>query len=140
MGVCDLDRNHSHFILVQNEKGGGFGDENKLRGALEGCMRDMKQAFDIEIEDYLKDPFRTYTERANRQKPTKRGKIDASVDQEVPIVTVCVQGGPGSFMIKLNAGREHGKWEQKGTPLRKSQPRASPETPARTPMAPRCGQ
>ena len=36
--LAGMDHNHSHFLLVENEDGSGFGAENALRGEFEQCL------------------------------------------------------------------------------------------------------
>ena len=74
--TSELDNHHSNFILVYDEGSKNFGDENALRAAFEECMSAPKH--DMSTRD--------------------AGLLDATLDgDDVPIVSVCVQGGPGSI-------------------------------------------
>jgi len=85
-GVSELDNHHSHFILVHDEDSKDFGDENPVRSAFEKCMSAPKQ--EIRLED-------------GAHKISAGGDaeiLSSTLDEDnVPIVTVCVQGGPGSI-------------------------------------------
>ena len=85
-GSSELDKHHSHFILVHDEDSKAFGDENALRAEFEGCMSAPKQ--DIVPGDGADSIIAD-----NDASP-----LDATSDGDgIPIVSVCVQGGPGSI-------------------------------------------
>jgi transient receptor potential cation channel subfamily M protein 2 len=75
-GEAPLDPNHTHFVLVDNSQLNKFGGEIEFRGRLE-----------MEIVSYYKS-----------------GGLDPR-GEEVPIVVLVLEGGPGTFRTVLNSVR-----------------------------------
>ena len=87
--MAHLDRNHSHFILVQNEKGSGFGSENDLRACFEKALREAHWSSRFKSQITLDKTF----EHDKYEDFHKKGEDSAPV----PIICVSVQGGPGTI-------------------------------------------
>ena len=92
-----LDPNHSHFILVENEEykvgPSGFGSEQGVRAAFEKCLAD--NSYFRRSPTAKEHPFSVF-------KPAP-DLLDSEAADDVPLVCVCVQGGPGTVGTVLNA-------------------------------------
>ena len=83
-----LDPNHSHFILVEDEEGTGFGVEHALRGEFEKCLGG-EEAYEgheedsSDEEDYDVGTKKHYPWTNTRTSRAKKAR------HRVPVVSIC---------------------------------------------------
>ena len=124
---AELDRNHSHFIFTDDgvtQPGPGcFGKETKLRADFEACVganfpphpvKNMRGQEGVirpylsgapsrSMEEYILDVLRHKRigwDQMYMKKPSAKISF-----RGVPVISICVQGGPGSINTVLDAAR-----------------------------------
>ena len=118
----ELNNNHSHFILVDDGAQAGFGTETKLRANFESCVAANLPPHNIrdetgkvkgairpfqsgcksrEMETYILETMKKEEISWNRMSLKNPGPKTSFGG--VPLVSVCVQGGPGTIQTVADA-------------------------------------
>eukprot|EP00961_Rhodomonas_salina_P197103 2660313-Rhodomonas_salina.1 len=129
----ELDPGHSHFFLIKGPKK-NFGDEIPSRSAFESQVshgRDDSKKIHTEtrlaqVANYDKwkenrekslippQPSKSNSDKTQQTQqmisPASKHAVDQDANTKVPVVLVCVQGGPGTVSTVLTAARQ-------GTPV-----------------------
>lgn len=92
-----MDPNHNNFILVDDGSIGAFGKEIEFRAHLEAELRKGK------THEYYKQQFKDRCRRLRQSLSVTKSHhsyrtADDVVHENVPMVLIVVQGGPGTLL------------------------------------------
>lgn len=98
----ELDENHSHFVLVSDGTADDFGKEFDVRAQLESVVAGTESRSD-EILAMLKELKMGWKDMVCQAEE----KLKANSNDSIPLVLICVQGGPGTIGTCLAACKEN---------------------------------